>query len=102
MTCRLCKGSGVVYGSPLSGTVCPACGGAGIARTGTGMACAAVSTPAEKTLLDEFAMAAPCRVFEEGHHGMASFASSAYCYAAAMMAERARRDEIGNIKEANT
>lgn len=52
-----------------------------------------------KTLLDEFAMAAPDRVFEEGHHGMASFASSAYQYAAAMMKERARRDEMGNVKE---
>ena len=54
----------------------------------------------KKTLLDEFAMAAPCRVFEEGHHGMASFASSAYCYAAAMMRERNLRDEMGNVKEA--
>lgn len=92
MTCKLCGGLGVTYGNSLTGTVCPACGGTGMART-------AVSTPAEKTLLDEFAMAAPYRVFEEGHHGMASFASSAYCYAAAMMAERARRDEMGNIKE---
>lgn len=53
-----------------------------------------------KTLLDEFAIAAPDRVFEEGHYGMASFASSAYEYATAMMKERARRDEMGNVKEA--
>ena len=53
----------------------------------------------KKTLLDEFAMAAPDRVFSEGHHGMAAFASSAYQYAAAMMRERNLRDEMGNVKE---
>ncbi len=113
MTCRLCKGSGIVYGSPLSGIVCPACGGAGIARTGTGMACAAVSTPAEKTLLDEFAMAAMAAMIGKAPHGECEYfeedrlnspynmtAGGAYCYAAAMMRERNRRDEMGNVKEA--
>jgi len=94
MTCKLCGGLGVAHGNPLTGTVYPVCGGTGVTDN--------MSTPAEKTLLDEFAMAAPDRVFSEGHHGMAAFASSAYCYATAMMQERNRRDEMGNVKEANT
>ena len=64
----------------------------------------------KKTLLDEFAMAAmaaivgkiPLGTCDEGEedpdHGMT--ARGAYSYAAAMMRERARRDEMGNVKEA--
>lgn len=65
----------------------------------------------EKTLLDEFAMAAMGVILDKGIlHGMpdetnpfvvdaALCAKSSYDYAAAMMAERARRDEMGNVKE---
>ena len=101
MTCKLCRGLGIVYGNPLTGTVCPVCGGTGMAR-------AAVSTPAEKTLLDEFAMAAMAAII--GKHKPETVALDewateyrtaigAYDYAAAMMAERNRRDEMGNVKE---
>ena len=103
MTCKLCRGLGVVYVNPLTGTVCPACGG-------TGMAPAAVSTPAEKTLLDEFAIAAMAAIVSKTEMEITPFysvkekirqtADGAYCYAAAMMRERARRDEMGNVKEA--
>jgi len=115
MTCKLCRGLGVVYGNPLTGTVCPACGGTGIARTavgagGTGMARAAVSTPAEKTLLDEFAMAAMSAIVLNNRHNetevpfcgvVSKISALSYKVAAAMMKERNRRDEMGSVKEAN-
>ena len=100
MTCKLCGGLGK---GALRGMICPACGGTGMAR-------AAVSTPAEKTLLDEFAMAAMAAIIgkiplgtrdedeEDPECGMT--ARGAYSYAAAMMKERNRRDEMGNVKEA--
>ncbi len=105
MTCKLCRGLGIVYGNPLTGIVCPACGGTGMAR-------ASVSTPAEKTMLDEFAMAAmvaiirktppcTCEYYEEDELNSPCnmAAGGAYSYAASMMKERNRRDEMGNVKE---
>jgi hypothetical protein len=71
-----------------------------------------MSTPAEKTLLDEFAMAAMVAIVSKTEAEVTPFysavekirqtAGGAYCYAAAMMRERNRRDEMGNVKEANT
>jgi len=74
--------------------ICPACGGTGMAR-------AAVSTPAEKTLLDEFAMAA-IQGLVSGRYdgGTCGVAVQAFDVAAAMMKERNRRDEMGSVKEA--
>lgn len=105
MTCKLCYGTGVVYGNPLTGHLCPACGG-------TGMAGATVSTPAEKTLLDEFATAAMAAIIGKIPAGEREYfeedelnspydraAGGAYSYASAMMRERNRRDEMGNVKE---
>lgn len=73
---------------------------------------------AEKTLLDEFAIAAmqgicanvPLEKFAQdvldekydNERQNNAYAFVAYSYAAAMMRERARRDEMGNAKEANT
>ena len=102
MTCKLCRGLGIVYVNPLTGIVCPACGG-------TGTAPSEKKKPAEKTLLDEFAMAAMAAII--GKHKPETVpldewlaehrtAAGAYSYAAAMMKERARRDEMGNVKEA--
>ena len=103
MTCQLCRGLGIVYGTPLTGTVCPACGGTGTAPT-------TASPPAEKTLLDEFAIAAMAAIISKTEMEVApsylfkekirQTADGAYCYATAMMRERARRDEMGNVKEA--
>jgi hypothetical protein len=93
--CRLCGGVGVVYGrNTTANRVCPACGGTGTAR-------AAVSAPAEKTLLDEFAVAA-MQGLVSGHYdgGVRGIVAQAYDVAAAMMKERNRRDEMGNVKEA--
>lgn len=104
MTCKLCGGWGGAYGNQLTRTVCPACGGTGMAR-------AAVSTPAEKTLLDEFAVAAMAAIISKSEHSISTTfeamekinqtCGGAYSYAAAMMAERNSRDEMGNVKEAN-
>ena len=66
-----------------------------------------------KTLLDEFAIAAMERIIAKrpymiaqsddelamANHIVRADCRGAYSYAAAMMAERARRDEMGNIKE---
>ena len=64
----------------------------------------------KKTLLDEFAMAAMAAIVgkiplgtcyedeEDPDYGMT--ARGAYSYATAMMQERNRRDEMGNVKEA--
>lgn len=101
MTCKLCKGSGIVYGSLLSGTVCPVCGGTGTTDN--------MGTPAEKTLLDEFAIAAlngamagPSQTRINGRlcENSKDYALFSYDFAAAMMRERNRRDEMGNVKEA--
>ena len=100
MTCKLCGG----LGKALRGMICPACGGTGVTPADN------MSTPAEKTLLDEFAMAAMAAIIgkiplgtrdedeEDPECGMT--ARGAYSYAAAMMKERNRRDEMGNVKEA--
>lgn len=92
--CKACKNSDSV--SKNGSCVFPSCGGGN---------CFKDFTPREnrtgKTLLDEFAMAAPDRVFSEGHHGMSALARTAYQYARAMMRERNRRDEMGNVKEVN-
>lgn len=72
--------------------------------------------PAEKTLLDEFAIAAmqgicanvPLEKFAQdvldekydNERQNNAYVFVAYSYAAAMMAERNRRDEMGNVKEA--
>ncbi len=66
----------------------------------------------EKTLLDEFAMAAlkgllssdgyvwiDCDIGGDGITGEEAVSKEAFEVAAAMMAERARRDETGNVKE---
>ena len=72
-----------------------------------------VNQPREKTLLDEFAIAAMERIIAKrpymiahsddelamANHIVRADCRGAYSYAAAMMAERARRDEMGNIKE---
>jgi oligoendopeptidase F len=65
---------------------------------------------AEKTLLDEFAMAAMAAIISKSEHSISTTfeamekinqtCGGAYEYAAAMMKERARRDEMGNVKEA--
>jgi len=99
MTCKLCGGLGR---GALRGMICPDCGG-------TGMAPGAVSTPAEKTLLDEFAMAAMAAIISKSEHSISTTfeamekinqtCGGAYEYAAAMMRERNRRDEMGNVKE---
>lgn len=98
MTCKLCGGLGK---GALRGMICPACGG-------TGMASAAVSTPAEKTLLDEFAKAALCGLCSNGAamaalsqdgKTMLSFPPMVYKISAAMMQERARRNDDGTLKE---
>ena len=100
MTCKLCGGLGK---GALRGMICPACGGTGVTPADN------TGTPAEKTLLDEFAMAAMAAII--GKHKPETVpvdewftehrtARGAYSYAAAMMAERARRDEMGNVKEA--
>jgi len=93
---------GIVYGNPLTGTVCPVCGGTGVTDN--------MSTPAEKTLLDEFAVAAMAAIISKSEHSIPTTfeamekinqtCGGAYSYATAMMRERARRDEMGNIKEA--
>jgi len=98
MTCRLCGGLGK---GALRGMICPACGGTGTTDN--------MSTPAEKTLLDEFAMAAMAAIISKTEMEVTPFysvkekirqtADGAYCYAAAMMRERNRRDEMGNVKE---
>ena len=101
MRCKLCGGLGIFYGNSTAGTACPVCGGTGMAR-------ATVSTPAEKTLLDEFAIAAMAAII--GKHKPETVALDewateyrtaigAYDYATAMMQERNRRDEMGNMKE---
>ncbi len=105
MTCRLCRGLGIVYGNPLTEIVCPACGG-------TGTAPSEKKKPAEKTLLDEFAVAAMAAIVSKSEHSISTTfeamekinqtCGGAYEYATAMMRERARRDEMGNVKEANT
>ena len=102
MTCNFCRGSGVFYGiSQPSGTVCPACGG-------TGAVGATVSAPAEKTLLDEFAKVYSKVYITEYVNTMHHWPSiderlhmseMSYDLAAAMMRERNRRDETGNVKE---
>jgi len=102
MTCKLCGGLGIVYGNPLTGTVYPVCGGTGVTDN--------MSTPAEKTLLDEFAMAAMAAIISKAPYDItplcevegkiSGICGGAYEYAAAMMRERARRDEMGNVKEA--
>jgi len=104
MTCKLCRGLGVTYGNSLTGTVYPVCGGTGMTDN--------MSTPAEKTLLDEFAVAAMEAIISKSEHSISTTfeamekinqtCGGAYSYAAAMMRERARRDEMGNVKEANT
>lgn len=71
--------------------------------------------PATKTLLDEFAMAAMEGILSNSEYEKLrqitldevvseekqteAIASVCYDYAAAMMKERARRDEMGNVKE---
>ena len=66
--------------------------------------------PPTKTLLDEFAMAAltgslsnPEVMLDIAEEDLKSLAKAysicSYEYAAAMMKERARRDEMGNVKE---
>ena len=61
-----------------------------------------------KTLLDEFAMAAmeglmamPANVVIDGKKttSLSGYATASYGMAFYMMAERARRDEMGNVKE---
>ena len=61
-----------------------------------------------KTLLDEFAMAAmeglmamPANVVIDGKKttSLSGYATASYGMAFYMMKERARRDEIGNVKE---
>ena len=87
MTIHYC-GCGCLMNTASDGSaICPSCG----ASTRTHPAIR------EKTLLDEFAIAAPSCVFE----GITTplFANASYNYAAAMMAERARRDEMGVVKE---
>ena len=66
--------------------------------------------PAEKTLLDEFAVAAMAAIVSKSEHSISTTfeamekinqtCGGAYEYATAMMRERARRDETGNVKEA--
>jgi len=98
MTCRLCGGLGK---GALRGMICPACGGTGTTDN--------MSTPAEKTLLDEFAIAAMAAIISKSEHSISTTfeamekinqtCGGAYEYAAAMMRERNRRDEMGNVKE---
>ena len=101
--CKACKNSDSV--SKNGSCVFPSCGGGNCFKDFTPR-----ENPAEKTLLDEFAMAAMkaivsktdmettpvCAVREK----MRQTARGAYRYARAMMKERARRDEMGNVKEA--
>lgn len=102
--CEECKGSGMVE---VSSVMTQGCVHYGI-RTG------ATNDPywklqPSKTLLDEFAMAAMTGVIacpvdsgfvwrDDPTFGE-FIASSSFDIAAAMMKERARRDEIGNVKE---
>jgi DnaJ-class molecular chaperone len=101
-TCRLCNGTGIISSVGLTGCTCPVCGG-------TGTTTSEKKRPAEKTLLDEFAMAAMAAIVSKTEMEITPFysvkekiqqtAGGAYSYAAAMMAERNRRDEMGNVKE---
>ena len=64
----------------------------------------------KKTLLDEFAIAAMAAIISKSEHSISTTfeamekinqtCGGAYEYATAMMAERNRRDEMGNVKEA--
>ena len=101
--CMACKNSDSI---PKNGTCgFPLCGGEN---------CFKDFTPREnrtgRTLLDEFAIAAMAAIISKAPHDstplcevegkIIRICGGAYSYAAAMMRERARRDEMGNVKEA--
>lgn len=93
--CMACKNSDSI--SKNGTCVFPSCGGGN---------CFKDFTPREnrtgKTLLDEFAMASMAAIIlNNRHNGVVSKISAlSYKVAAAMMKERNRRDEMGNVKEA--
>ena len=79
----------------MVGVVCETCG-------------CVVPIGEEKTLLDEFAMAAmaglmamPANVVIDGKKttSLSGYATASYGMAFYMMKERGRRDEMGNVKE---
>jgi len=114
--CPKCGGVGVYI--TTGGTICPMCNGAGIVDVfpsemqgcnhfgvSSGTTSPVNGFPKsyvydnKKTLLDEFAMAL-AGSFPYGAFGtFKEMSRVCYEFAAAMMLERAKRDEMGNIKE---
>lgn len=101
--CMACKNSDSI--SKNGTCVFPSCGGGNCFKYFTPR-----ENPAEKTLLDEFAMAAMAAIILNNRHNeteapfrgvVSKISALSYKVAAAMMKERGRRDEMGNRRRKN-
>ena len=121
MQCVRCGGKGTVFGEGTASIPCPNCGGTGYIMDDmmrgyyhhfpTGSPCSSSWSPSQpvKTLLDEYAIAAMqgmlanpevmADIADESTESLAkAYSIMAWTYAAAMLREKMRRDEMGNVK----
>ena len=118
MQCAKCGGKGTVFGEGTASIPCPNCGGSGQVFPEMFQGCRHDYPPdhvfvaggphyhsltayprSEKTLLDEYAIAAMGMFRPPMGTDVELIASDAFNVAAAMLREKMRRDEVGNVKE---